>query len=180
MDLFRVSSTLMKGLFPDAITPASVVIRPVQTDDVDLILDMHNRLSTNSLYMRYHSPRMPTREEIERMCRLDGTNGRVVVAAIPGSKPRIVGMAYYVVTDQDTAETALLVEDLYQGQGIGRRLMQRLTQLAVDQGICFFDALTLSSNDRMIRLLHQTGHLVRNRLDHGTREMRVELCPISG
>ncbi len=180
MNLFPMNSAYIKNLLPyNTATPASIIIRPMQKNDVDLIMEMHDRLSTNSLYMRYHTPRNPTREEIEKICRLNGTYGRVVVAALPGLKSKIVGMAYYVVTSHDTAETAFLVEDLYQGQGIGRRMMEHLKRLAIAQGVCYFDADVLPSNERMFYLLHKSGNIVQNRLEYGTRELRLELCPVS-
>jgi len=181
MDLFTVDSNVMNHLLPDTAvysTPAPVTIRQAQMDDVDLILEMHQRLSPDSLYNRYHSPRLPTKEEIEKICALDSEHGRALVAVHTRVEYQIVGMAYYVKTAPTVADTAFLVEDRFQGQGIGRRLMQQLSQLAVVRGIRFFDALVLPANQRMIYLLHHTGQLVYNRLDFGAREMRVQLGTI--
>lgn len=155
---------------------ASIVIRPVQPNDVELIMEMHQRLSSDSLYRRYHGPRIPPRPEIEQICRLDGENGRAVVAATYDQKPAVVGIAYYVVSGQGVADTAFLVEDGYQGLGIGKRLMQQLSNLAQAQGICFFDAHVLPSNRPMIRLLRHSGQLVQNVSSYGARDMRVQLC----
>lgn len=159
--------------------PPSINIRPAQANDVEMILAMHQRLSADSIYKRYHSPRQPTRGEIEQICALSGKNGRVLAATIPGQTPLVVGMAYYVVTGQDAAETAFLVEDNYQGQGIGKRLVKHLKEQAVAQGIRFFDADVLSSNRPMIHLLRHAGQLVHNRTDYATSEIQVQLLPSS-
>jgi ribosomal protein S18 acetylase RimI-like enzyme len=180
MDLFPMNSTLMRRLLGETAAPASLTIRPAQNNDIDLILEMHQRLSDDSLYNRYHIARIPSRKEIERIIDLEGENGRVMVAAILGAKPKIVGLAYYVVTGQDTAETAFLVEDMYQGQGIGGWLMEALTRSAATQEICFFDARVLPSNQPMIHLLHRSGQLVYKKKDYGAFEMRLDICAVSG
>ena len=179
MDLFPMNSTLMRRLLGETAAPASLTIRPVLIDDVDLILEMHFRLSKDSLYKRYHIARQPTRQEIERIANLDNESGRVMVAAIQGVKPKIVGLAYYVVTGTDTAETAFLVEDMYQGQGIGRRLMRALTHAAAAQDICYFNARVLPTNQSMIHLLYKNGRVVHKKRDYGAFEIRLDICALN-
>ena len=180
MDLFALNTTLTSYLLMNTAVPAEFVIRPVQADDVDLMLEMHQRLSTETLYKRYHTPRMPSCEDIEQICLLSKKNGRVLVTAVVGKNPKIVAVAYYIKTDADIAETAFLVEDSYQGLGLGRRLMQQLTHAALRQGIHFFDALILPSNQTMLHLLHQTGEMVYNKIDIGARDIRIQLHTVSG
>lgn len=152
-----------------------IIIRPGTVEDVDLIMAMHDRLSEASLHKRYHRPWRPSRENMAWVCRLHGENGRLLVAELPGRRPRIVGMAYYVTANQKTAEAAFLVEDRFQGQGVGKQLVQALAQQAVAQGICFFDAFVLISNRTMIHLLEKTGQLIHQKLDMGAYDMRIEL-----
>ena len=178
-DLFALAPTLIKHLINDTIIPAAPIIRPVQADDADLIWEMHQRLSLDTIYKRYHSPRVPTRQEIAQICTLDEAKGRAVIAIISGQKPQIVGIAYYIVSGQESAEAAFLVEDSYQGQGIGKQLMQQLRRLALAQGIRFFDAYVQPSNERMIHLFHHTGQVIHDGLGYGVREMRVHLTNAS-
>lgn len=179
MELFPMNSTLMRNILGETAAQTAVTIRPVKRDDVEQILAMHQRLSSDSLYNRYHIARIPTRQEIEGVIELDGENGRVLVASVSGRVSKIVGMAFYVVTDEGTAETAFLVEDLYQGQGIGRRLMTALSQAAAAEAICFFDSLVLSSNKPMLHLLYQSGQLVYKKRDYGAIEVRTDICQVS-
>ena len=178
MNLFGINRSLMRqllpitefGLYPD------IEIRPATAVDVELIWQLHQHLSSDSLYKRYHSPRVPSRAEMAQMCGLDGENGRSFIATAPG-KAEIVGMAYYIIqsANSNTAEIALLVADAFQGQGIGRQLMKHLVEHAHAQGIRYFDALVLPTNGPMIHLLHSSGHLIENHLSYGTREMCVQL-----
>ena len=177
MDFFNMDSAVMRSFVPEITrpyAPSDIVIRPGEPGDVDLILEMHERLSDESLYKRYHAPRRPTREEVARICALNEENGRLLVAVIPGRRSQIVGMAYYVLTG-DSADTAFLVEDSFQGMGIGKRLVRALVRQAITQGVHYFDAHVLPSNRSMIHLLLQAGKLVYNRLDFGARDLRVEI-----
>jgi ribosomal protein S18 acetylase RimI-like enzyme len=176
MNFFPKNATFMKNILGDSAVSTSPIIRSARTEDIDLILEMHHRLSDDSLYKRYHFIRIPSRQEIERIVELNGKNGSVFVAAMPGPKPKIIGFAFYVATNENTAETAFLVEDRYQGQGIGRRLLSCLTQTAIAKDICFFDARVLPTNTPMIHLLRKSGRLVHNILDYGAYEMRMNIC----
>jgi ribosomal protein S18 acetylase RimI-like enzyme len=73
------------------------------------------------------------------------------------------------------AEVALLVADAYQGQGIGRKLMNRLVEEAQKQNIRFFEGYIKSSNRAMIHLLQSSGKLIESHFDYGSVEMRIEL-----
>ncbi len=156
----------------------TLIFRPVEPEDVDLIWKMHQRSSEKTIYSRYHSPRVPTRQEIAQICQLDRENGRAVVAAIGGKKPAVVGLAYYIASAPNAAEPALMVEDRYQGQGVGKQLMHCLTELAVAQGIYFFEAFVLPTNKPMLHLLQQTGQVEQNKLVYGAREMRIQLTAV--
>jgi ribosomal protein S18 acetylase RimI-like enzyme len=193
MDMFPMSRTLINNLLPDvgaagaavAARPAAVAIRPARPDDVEAIMAMHQRLSADTLYSRYHSPRMPSRMEVAGITRLNGDGviedgvtvdgGRALLAVLPGRRGAVVGLAYYVVTGPETAEVAFLVEDAYQGQGIGRRLVRALSQEAQAAGIRYFDADVLAANQPMLRLLRQHGRVVYERRVMGALEMRLRL-----
>jgi len=178
MNLFGQNSFLMNQLLPfsDFGMHLDIEIRTATAVDVELIWQLHQYLSSDSIYKRYHSPRVPSRAEMTRMCELNGKDGRSFIAVAPG-KAAIVGMAYYITqpANPDTAEAALLVADAFQGQGIGRQLMKHLRETAVAQGIRFFEAHVLPTNIPMIHLLNNSGRMVENRLSYGAREMRVQL-----
>lgn len=160
---------------------SAISVRLASTDDIDKIMAMHQHLSSDTLYNRYHSPRLPTRREIEYMCKLNSKNGRTIVALDEYNGNQIVGVAFYV-TNPDlpiAAEVAFLVADSYQGQGIGRKLMDYLVKQALHEQIRFFDGYICASNYPMINLLHRSGKLVENHLSRGTVEMRIELPTLS-
>jgi len=73
----------------------------------------------------------------------------------------IVANAEYVVNDQDIAELAVVVADDWQGQGLGRRLIQRLQQLARASCLRGMRGDVLSENRRMLAIMRDSGFAAR-------------------
>ena len=155
----------------DALQPrpaAQVLIRPATPADVQPILEMHERLSADTLYLRYLVPYRPVYlpAHVQEICSRPAGAGAALVAVSGGE---VIGFGYYVVdaARPDTAEPALLIEDRYQGLGLGRRLFTQLLAAARKQGIAYFDAFAHSSNRRMLRLLRHSGREIDRTLDGG-------------
>lgn len=155
-------------MLQDAPLETAVAIRPAHPNDVQAILDMHDRLSTDSLFLRYLVPYVPSRlaAHIHDICTRPAAQGQALVAT---SGTQVVGFGFYVVRPKqpDTAEPALLVEDRFQARGIGGRLFNRLITAARGQGVRYFDALAHASNRQMLRLLRRSGRQVSSAVDSG-------------
>ena len=163
----------------------SPVIQNTQQDDVQVLLNMHQQLSKETLFKRYQSSRTPRRSEIEQICRLNGDNsrlgkGRSFVIVLPGEERQIVGIGFYVINGNApiTAGIAILVADAYQGQGLGRKMMNHMVDSALVQGVRFFEADMLTSNRCMCHLLMSSGKLVENHISYGSVEMRVQIADV--
>jgi RimJ/RimL family protein N-acetyltransferase len=155
------------------------LVRKALPGDFSLIQEMHRRLSPASLYFRYLRSYTPTPADIQRICHL-GEAGRTLVALLEMQQPSVIGMAYYVVEDSRsgrTAEAAILVEDRYQGQGVGRFLFQRLVEQAQEQGVDEFHLYVHPANQPMLQLIQNSGHPYREFTAYGTCEVRMLLMP---
>ncbi len=133
-----------------------VIVRPIQLGDANLIFEMHQRLSPDSLYYRYLQYRRPTLDEFAAVCHLDPAKGAGFVATTQRNGEIVVGIAYYVReahAQQPTAEPGILVEDSFQGQGIGRSLWQRMQQHALVNRIQRRRVLCHPNNQRVVRLV---------------------------
>ena len=153
----------------------SIRIRPIRPDDGRKLQRFHSRLSDCTIYQRFHGPK-PELDEIwaRRFAALDGHAAAAFVATT-GTRGRIVGVArYYKIGATTTAEVAFVVEDAYQGCGIGTRLMKRLREQALRNGITEFVAVMLPRNARMLRLLRAVGP-TQLRAESGTVEVRVDI-----
>ncbi|MCL4303785.1 MAG: GNAT family N-acetyltransferase [Anaerolineae bacterium] len=157
-----------------------VTLRPVQPDDALLTQEMHQRLSLVNIFYRYLRPHRPAPEEIERLCRLNENEGAAFVA-IPETRPkRVVGLAYYRLNPQDqapTAELAILIEDNFQGLGLGYAFFQRLREKAKAQHVGVFKLVLHPNNRQMMRLVQRTGLPFVEEMVHGVREVQLFLEP---
>ncbi len=153
-----------------------ILIRPVQPGDADMIDDMHQRLSSNSLYQRYMQYAAPPAAEFEHLYHLPPEAGAAFVAIAESPGEKVVGMAYYLLETPQVAEPALLVEDQYQGRGLGKFLFWHLCQHARQQKIMAFDALVYSANEPVMHILRRSGFPFTQSFAYGMREIRIALA----
>jgi L-amino acid N-acyltransferase YncA/AcrR family transcriptional regulator len=132
-----------------------VVIRLARPEDAEGVADMHARSSEATRYQRYFTPHTDWREDQLRRV-AGGHRGATLVAV--NWRGDIVGLGN-VFPDRpeetSTAEIAVIVEDAWQGRGLGGRLLQHLVDLARRQGFDEVLALVLASNTGMVRLLER-------------------------
>ncbi|HLU70792.1 MAG TPA: GNAT family N-acetyltransferase, partial [Nonomuraea sp.] len=133
---------------------AEVVIRPLTPVYREAVRDLHDRCSPESRRFRYFTPlpSLPPRA-FERLC--DRRRGLSLVA---GNDGQVVALASLVFTaDPGIAEVALLVEDRWQGRGLGSILARTLVREARDLGYAEVRTSMLADNVRMRRLLVSLG-----------------------
>lgn len=156
-----------------------VTLRLMHPDDAPLLLDMHHRLSEASLYFRYLRYRLPTLEQLAKLTQMTPDAGMGIVATLETPAEIIIGHAYYVIEadDRTTAEPAVLVEDQFQGRGLGRGLLDALSHIAWEQGIEVFNALVHPSNEQLLGVVRRSGLPFQSKYAYGMREVHVRLDP---
>ena len=134
----------------------TVSIRPIRPEDNDGMLQMWERLSPETIRMRFFSFRTMTAEQMRYFTELDYRNRFALVAETGG---RLVGVARFdrLRDDAQAAEFAVLVEDAEQGRGIGTALLRALFEPARDLGITKFEGDVLRENARMLRMMRDAG-----------------------
>ncbi|MGD9092476.1 MAG: GNAT family protein [Anaerolineales bacterium] len=154
-----------------------VTLRAVQPGDVKLIEEMHERLSHDSVYYRYLGPNKPSRVELQHLCASDGKCGMCVVATIEDPQEMVIAIACYRVNPDDpsSAEPAVIVEDRFQGCGLGKRITLSLCQAAIQKGLQTFDTYIHPANARVLRLIKGSGMPHQQRYRDGLKEVRVWL-----
>lgn len=159
----------------------AVTIRPVTTADLDLLVDLHGRLSDESLFKRFLRVYRPTVRDIAFVVNLSKSQGAAVMATTTSRQREIaIGLAYYVVEDAAhpvTAEPAFVVDDWYQGQGIGTQLFEALRQTAVAHHVKTFNAVMHPANSSMMRIFERSGLPLRQCRGYGEREVHIRLQP---
>ncbi|MFE3453627.1 GNAT family N-acetyltransferase [Nonomuraea sp. NPDC059194] len=145
-------------------------VKPLTTIYREAVKDLHDRCSPESRRFRYFTamPTLPPRV-FERLC--DRGRGHSLVAGHDG---QVVALASLMFTpDPGIAEMALLVEDRWQGRGLGAALARMLVQQARDLGYAEVRASLLSDNTRMRRLMISLGATLGYTEDPGVVETRL-------
>ncbi|MFM7149020.1 MAG: GNAT family N-acetyltransferase [Gemmataceae bacterium] len=137
-----------------------VNVRAIRPEDEPLIIDLHSRHSEHTIRMRFFSlVKTLSRDSLIRLCHLD-YDREMALAAVDhsGEKPRILGVArYYSQPETGEAEFAVVVEDAYQRQGIGRHLLSRLMTIAKERGVTKLQGQILRENAPMLSLTSSLG-----------------------
>jgi RimJ/RimL family protein N-acetyltransferase len=157
-----------------------VLIRPIRADDGERLSASHARLSPESRYRRFLSAKPElTGADVRYLVEVDGRDHIALVVtqpSLPGEPIVAVARCIRIPASPDTGEVAIVVADALQGKGIGTRLVSRLAELAVAQGITRFRATMLSENLPIQRLLTGLAAAPVDRAHHGeTIEMELEL-----
>jgi GNAT superfamily N-acetyltransferase len=74
-------------------------------------------------------------------------------------------------------EVAFVVEDGWQGRGLGRVLFAELLAAAALNGVLDFRAWVLADNRRMLRLIADLGQVYERSIDQGVVELRFTARP---
>jgi acetyl coenzyme A synthetase (ADP forming)-like protein len=153
----------------------TVRVRPIRPDDEARLLGLYERLSDESLYLRFFSPvPAPTAAHLERLTTVDYDQHMALVALLGDD---IVAVARYDRTGGDQAEVAFSVQDDQQGRGLGTLLLEHLAVVARSKGITTFTADTLPNNARMLNVFADAGWAAQRSFVDGTVRVRFPIEP---
>lgn len=152
-----------------------VLVRPGRADDVEGVQRMHDRCSAESRRLRYFTaiPRLP-RAALERL--LVPRAGVTLVAVRPDGGIGAVGSLLHT-TEPGSGELALLVEDAWQGRGVGTAMLRRLGSLAQARGLAELRAHVLPGNRRMLGVFDRAGLTGRRTFEDGVVRVSVPVVP---
>ncbi|NQT73319.1 MAG: GNAT family N-acetyltransferase [Chloroflexi bacterium] len=155
-------------------------LRPIVQQDEERILALFSRLSRHSLYLRFHHVlTQMSKEEAKRFCNVDYEKNFALAATLgEDSEEKIIAVGnFYRMPAMDRAESAFVVEDAYQGKGIGTHLLQQLATIAREMGINVFESSVLAENAEMLQLLQRSGFYISEEMESGVYQMEMELVP---
>jgi nucleotide-binding universal stress UspA family protein/RimJ/RimL family protein N-acetyltransferase len=160
---------------------ARVVLRPIAPEDRQVLAASFDRLSEESRYRRFLTSKDKlSAAELDYLVDVDHKNHEAIVAIDPVTGEGL-GVARYVRSgdDAELAEVAVTVADDWQGRGLGRALLGRLTYRARREGVRRFSALVQGENRASLGLLEGAGE-TRRRWETGQVELVIELPPERG
>ena len=160
-------------------TGERVAFRYIRPDDKDRLAAAFGRLSPESQFKRFLSPKPRlTASELRYLTELDGFDHVAVLAVLADDPDAIVAVGRFVRLRDlpDTAEVAVVVGDRHQGQGLGRELGRRLAEEARERGVKRFTATLLGENAAAHRLFESISQRLESHYEGGLEEVVAEIA----
>ena len=169
------------GVADHPVMVPGLVVRAIRPDDAVALQAFHHRLSADTIRNRFFGahPHLPD-EEARRFTSL-GAGQQALVATFGGE---IVGVGRYIrLGSGAAAEVAFVVQDGYQGHGIGTELFTLLARIAWDDGIRRFVADTFADNRAMLDVFMRTpgaATVAKTRRDGSVIHLTMAVSPPAG
>lgn len=157
---------------------AEVLLRPLEPEDADLLLEIFDQLGPRSRERRFLTPKHTlTSTDLRQLTAVDHHDHEAVVA-LSATDRRPVGVARFVriSADPGTADVAVVVVDAWQSRGLGTVLASSLLGRARELGVRRFSVLMARDNDAAVRLMHRVlGEVEQSELNRETAVFVVSL-----
>jgi len=145
-------------------------IRPIRPDDEPRLVALYERLSRHTAYQRFFTVRRRLPPDwlhyfanVDYQRRLALVAERETIAGV-----ELVGVGRYEPSDDEaTGEVAFVLEDGYQGQGLGAVLLDAIVRAGTERGLTRFRAYVLTENHRMLRLLAHNTRILERKTELG-------------
>ena len=142
-----------------------ITLRAIRPEDADALQSFVRKLSAEARYFRFISTmaELPL-PMLARFTQIDYFREMAIVAIAHththanAPAQRLVGVArYMLLPDAESCEYGLAVADDYQRCGLGSALMNRLADIAREQGLKTMVGMVLNHNNGMLRLMTRLG-----------------------
>ena len=137
-----------------------VIIRPIRPEDAELTQTFVRALSEETKYFRYmDAVRELSQAMLVRFTQIDYDRemALLAVARMDGKEVELGVARFAINPDGESCEFAVVVNDQWQKQGIGHKLMGVLMDVARAKGMRVMDGEVLKSNRRMLKLAEGLG-----------------------
>lgn len=155
-----------------------VLIRPMKPEDESLVKDLLDNCSPRTIYFRYFAVvKNWPHESLVRFTQYD-YDREIGIAAIglPPGPPTMMGVGRLVMPpERPDAEFAVIVADPWQGKGLGEKLIERVIEIARENGVQTLVGDVLPENEKMLSLVKKIGFKLL-RLEEGTCKVELDLA----
>jgi RimJ/RimL family protein N-acetyltransferase len=144
-----------------------VTLRHIRPEDESALTALYERLSPETSYQRFFTVmrRLPP-DWSHILANVDYDRRMAIVALGPAGE--LIGVARYVYDERaQEAEIAIVIEDRWQGRGLGKLLLGELVGYAEGRGIRRLRAYVLADNLRMLNLIRRGTRILDRKLDSG-------------
>jgi RimJ/RimL family protein N-acetyltransferase len=161
-------------------------IRDLQLEDADLLVDLFYHLSPETIYKRFHAaldnlPEEHIRQEATRLADIDPENQIALIALYDDQtnsdqETEAVGVARcHRIPGTTDAESAIVIRDDFQQDGLGTFLMTLLRDRAVEMGIEHLIAMVQAQNHPILKVIQRSGLESKWRFEQGESYLTVDI-----
>lgn len=155
-----------------------VFLRPVLETDAPLLVDLFNKLSPESRYLRFlrHMDSLPD-HILHRLTHVNYTSEFAIMAVIrEDGRDAIIGVGRYAY-DQNLGETdlAVAVRDDWQKFGLGKLLLERTIAIGREHGVSRFVSVLDPRNNLIRHIIADMGYQVKYYVRGGSLQMEIKV-----
>jgi len=140
-----------------------VTVRPIRPEDAEIERQFVKQLSPEAKYFRFmHTVRELTPQMLVPFTQIDYDREMALIAvATKDGHEEEVGVTRYITNpDGSSCEFAIVVDDKWQKQGLGRHLMTQLIEIARSKGLATMGSDILAANQPMLALAASLGFAI--------------------
>lgn len=156
----------------------NIFLRPVLPTDGPLLIDLFNKLSPQSIYLRFLSNLHSLPEEwVHRFTHVDYKKDFALLALVhEEGKEAVIAVGRYALNPHnDKTDLAVAVRDDWQHFGLGKALLARIVDIGRTNGISRFESLIAPHNEVIKSLLMNLGYRVTYSLQGGSFLVDIEV-----
>lgn len=149
----------------------TIRLRPIRPEDEPELSALYARLSPETAYQRFFTvmARLPP-SWAHILANVDYERRMAIVAVGPDNE--LIAVARYDLDEAgNEAEIAIVVQDQWQGKGIGAMLLADLLSYAEAKGIRRFRAYVLTDNRRMLDMLSRLAEVLERHSERGVTSL---------
>ncbi|MBW2635807.1 MAG: GNAT family N-acetyltransferase, partial [Deltaproteobacteria bacterium] len=147
---------------------ASITVRPAKPVDERRIQEHLYEMEENDVIARFfHKKSRFVRDEVENISQIDYIKEFTLVTVIGEiGFEKVIGVGEYALDESsNTAEIAFSIDSDWQGKGLGKVLIRKLSEVARENGISGLKAYVLPENQGMIHLFNTLPYKVNTTVD---------------
>lgn len=156
----------------------AVFIRPIRPEDAPLMVSFFEGLSPRTIYNRFFSLlKCLSPVMLARLTQIDYDRSMALTVFLEHlGYEKMVGLARCIGdADPKNVEFSVMIDDAWQGRGIGAELMKRLISVARTRGVEKIWGTVLAENTQMLALGKKMGFEIKRAEDPGCYELRASL-----
>jgi len=157
-------------------------IRPIRAEDEPAMVRFHETLSERTVQLRYFTPmnlrQRTSHERLSRIVFIDYDREIALVASkhnVKSGEDDIAAVGRLTKSHSNSiAEFGIIVSDRFQGQGLGKELLNRLIQVGRDENLQVITGYVLPDNKGMLNLAENLGFTMEQN-EEGVIQVTLQL-----